>query len=600
MTKHDPSERARAIANSSTVVDLVILAVVWLAAIFLINPVGEFPLNDDWNFGLAVQQILDDGDFRPPTASSPLLTHALWGSLFCLPTGFSYHSLRFSNQIAGFLAMVFAYMLVRELKGPRLLAVISALSIALNPCFLGLSNSFMTDVTFTAMFTLSSIFYIWGIKSDSNHYILLGTVTSILSILNRQLGLALPLGFGVAYIFKQGFTKTSMVKAIAPAFLCALIYIGFNQWMQLTGRVPVYYDFFRDKAIETLTGGKAILTFLRSSERILLYLGWFLLPVLVLVYGYISLLHHNKQSSGVLWPVTVTTVLAIVTFSLWRSGIDWENGDNLLPRGGGWIYKFGIGPFKLTDTFVLRLNDHLDRIDINYWFLVTCAGLFGTALLLTTGFAFLLGNRRVLFPGKMDSEQAVRLFLLATVVVYLLPVSMINWFDRYLIPTVPLLSAFAAGMIRHERASERSLVMGVCIVFACLAMLGTGFLALAGTRDYFTWNRLRWKIAQELVETEGVEPSEIDGGEEYNSTTIFGPDHRMLPGRSLKELSGGNRRWAITFGDLPGYTPVRAFPYDNWFPRGQRKLYLLERKAVLEPPLQESLDAPSGDLLSPR
>jgi hypothetical protein len=89
--------------------DALILGGIWILFIAMINPVGEFPLNDDWNYGIAVQQILDQHDFSPPTASCPLFTHALWGALFCIPSGFSYETLRFSNQVAGYLGLLVAY-----------------------------------------------------------------------------------------------------------------------------------------------------------------------------------------------------------------------------------------------------------------------------------------------------------------------------------------------------------------------------------------------------------------------------------------------------------------------------------------------------------
>src|SRR5512137_2624379 len=80
--------------------DMLLLASIWVASLFVVNPIGDFPLNDDWSFGLAVQRLLQTGQFHPTGwTSMPLITQALWGSLFCLPAGFSFNALRASTLL---------------------------------------------------------------------------------------------------------------------------------------------------------------------------------------------------------------------------------------------------------------------------------------------------------------------------------------------------------------------------------------------------------------------------------------------------------------------------------------------------------------------
>ena len=74
---------------------LIFLAVLWLAVIAVVNPTGDFPINDDWSYGLAVRSLISRHAWRPTDFTSmPLVAQALWGSLFCLPFGFSFTALR--------------------------------------------------------------------------------------------------------------------------------------------------------------------------------------------------------------------------------------------------------------------------------------------------------------------------------------------------------------------------------------------------------------------------------------------------------------------------------------------------------------------------
>jgi hypothetical protein len=561
--------------------DALILGGIWILFIAMINPVGEFPLNDDWNYGIAVQQILDQHDFRPPTASCPLFTHALWGALFCIPSGFSYETLRFSNQFAGYLGLLVAYSLIREFKGSRFLAIVTAITLSLNPCYLGISNTFMTDVSFTAIFGLAALFFVRALKQDSPRYIVFGTIASLIAILNRQLGLALPVGFAVAYVLKSGVSKDSLFRSIAPVIVCFGLYFSFNQWMKITGRTPVFYEAFESIVFERLKSGGILIALFRSSERVLLYLGWFLFPVFILVYGYLFPGNSGYRSPWRRLPWVVSFLLVSVSVSLWRSGINWSTGDNLLPRGGGWIYREGLGPFKLTDTFRLRLQQ-LDPIDYFYWFPATCFGLLGAAMLVAFVLYFLMNHRKTLSLRKMQAEQSAVAFLLAVVVIYFAPILLMSWFDRYLIPVFPVLAAFGASFLQAEGYREvfgRKYVRLICGAASCMALIWIGYLSIVGTRDYFTWNRLRWEIANELLAGgKASDPKQIDAGEEYNALSIFGEDHRMLPDQKLSEAFDGNRPWAITFGKMPGYSVVKEFPYSNGIPRGTRKLYLLQKE----------------------
>ena len=138
----------RAVFASPRVTTYVVLAAVWCVMTLLVNPVGNFPLNDDWSYGHAVQSLVERGTLRfTGWTSMPLVVQVLWGALFCFPFGFSFTVLRLSTLVLGLAGVLAAYELLCEAGSRRGLAICGALLLAVNPIYFGLSHTFMTDVS---------------------------------------------------------------------------------------------------------------------------------------------------------------------------------------------------------------------------------------------------------------------------------------------------------------------------------------------------------------------------------------------------------------------------------------------------------------------
>ena len=132
--------------------DVVMLVLIWAASLFLVNPIGDFPLNDDWSYGLAVKRLIETGTFRPTEWTVvTLITQTFWGVLFSLPAGFSFNALRVSTLVSSLCGMLLTYRAVRYVNPSRLMATTAALALGFNPIYYALSATFMTDVTFSAL-----------------------------------------------------------------------------------------------------------------------------------------------------------------------------------------------------------------------------------------------------------------------------------------------------------------------------------------------------------------------------------------------------------------------------------------------------------------
>ena len=124
--------------------------------IILVNPLGDFPLNDDWAYARSVKDFLDTGNFQlPGWAVANLLPQVFLGVIFCLPFGFSFTALRFSTLTMGLVGVIATYLLLKEISYNQKIALLGALLIAFDPIYFGLSNTFMTDVPHYAVSVIS-------------------------------------------------------------------------------------------------------------------------------------------------------------------------------------------------------------------------------------------------------------------------------------------------------------------------------------------------------------------------------------------------------------------------------------------------------------
>jgi hypothetical protein len=544
--------------SRGTVVDLVLIAVLWGIAVIIARPIGEFPLNDDWSYGLTAKRLAEGGGYIPMGwTEMTLFSHALWGALFCLPHGFSFTALRLSTlvlSLAGGLAM---YGLVRQLRRPRLLACLCALTLVFNPIYFALSNTFMADVPFTTLAILSALFFVRHFQNGSDADVLIGTVFALIATLSRQVGLCLPFAFGVTLWLKHGFQRRWLIRAVVPFIVCAAMLAAFQLWMKVTGKSPSN-NIRSDRLWAVLsTPQKIPLNLAYYGWGMLMYLGWFLLPLTLP-----ALLSRRKDAGAT--PPHPARIAVFIFFE--ATAVRFFIAPSLMPVHGNILIPQGIGPATLVDIATLHLP-HLPELPVLFWLLVTGLSLAGAAILVfksAKAIVALAPTRRFAQAGQ-DGMNGT--FFLLCAVAYLGPFLLSGYFDRYLIPVTAFLAAFITVCVEGEGFT---LARGQRFV-AMLLIAGSGVFGVAGTRDYLEWNRTRWKALKTLMSDTEVQPRNVDGGFEFNGWNMFDSfgrtNHAAIIGVYI-----------VTFGEMPGYEPVGSYGYKQWLPPREGKILVLKHK----------------------
>jgi 4-amino-4-deoxy-L-arabinose transferase-like glycosyltransferase len=221
-----------------------------------------------------------------------LLAHVAWGTLFCLPAGFSFAALNLSTFVLSLVAALATYLALREtwtwhhcrgevasppsgIGGGETPPLLATLVLVVNPAFVLLSYAFMTDVPFLAWYTLSVWCDLRGLRRGDWRWLALGSAFAALAVLIRQNGIVLPAALG-AYLLWQWLRRQRRfpwregVAALAlPAG--ALLALTALSW---AGVLPS-----RTNALSWINLSLSPAALAVHLFRILLYLGLFALPL---------------------------------------------------------------------------------------------------------------------------------------------------------------------------------------------------------------------------------------------------------------------------------------------------------------------------------
>jgi hypothetical protein len=533
-----------------------LVAFIWLAALIIIRPWGNFPLNDDWSFGRTVKHFVEHHEFAPCSWSAmPLVTNTFWGALFCLPSGFSFDALRISTLVAALLGMVAVYKLVKMSRAPGWLAVMAALVLGFNPIFFPLSYTFMTDVLFITVCVLASIFLLRNLQSGKNSDLFIGTALVVLGILSRQLALAVPLAFAFAFCLKRGLRPRDLGRALFPAAVGIVVFVVFQRWLAATGRLSYMTGQKNTELSNALMHPFQSFPHLMNNVYItLFYLGLFLLPVSLCVLASVWAAQKKKVQS--LFAISLWVMLPAYFF--------FQHDTGPMPMSSGVLTRSGVGPVTLRDAFFLDLNGRPD-LPVVFWKAVTVLSAIGATVLMTLIGLFTLEAAAKLRSRSVADNQVAAFFLLLVAVIYLAPILLTTLLDRYLIFAIPF---FAAGLVAAfppiPKLSARIFIPAMAILTAFV------LFSVCTTRDYLTWNRARWAVTNDVLAREHLDAGkmELDGGFEFNGLNFY---ERKDWWRVKDPV------YMISFGPVPGYVNIEERQYSQWLPAGTGKVMALKK-----------------------
>jgi hypothetical protein len=540
----------------------------------------NFPLNDDWAYAIGVQRLLSQGRLSLcDWGASTQLPHLLLGALCARLLGFSFIALK-TYTLAAAAGTVFVFVkLLEELEIKPFDITLAALALALNPLFLILANSFMTDMTYLFWMSLSVYFYTRHLKTDGPGQLTLAGLCAAAAYLTRQIGLAVPLAYTFMLAAGRRLTVPDLLRTWGFTAAAAA---GYALWFKYSNGATWASENYVFSA--TLGHLSHPMTFLSDAAfrapASMMQLGMLLFPPAA-GYFHAAL---RRQSGNSLRKLQAKSARPAVPARLpGNRGIRCSmtgHKDLVTAKRVGLALAVLLGVFillngplpYLENTFsrggigVLTLNGAGSKVSgffssTLFWYAMTALAALSAAVLAGTSSLTLQAG-----------GPAARFIFLSAAAHLFISLLGAKFFDRYLLTLLPwfILSAvFAARNLRFSRPAAAT----------ALALMAA--VSWAGVKDYMQWNQAKWDLASRP--RPDLAADEIVNGFDYEAWLNYEKNMAYL--KSIKPLRLiGEWEWQaiqshkarISFAPLPGLRTIDKTEYETPFSARKGILYLVK------------------------
>lgn len=513
----------------------LVLIAVFIAAVLLVDPRGNFPLDDDWGVGFTTFTLLQTGRVQlSPFASATAYLQFFWGALWAAMFGETFTVLRLSTLALSLASTILTYLLLRRVQVRRELALFGAAALLFHPLFFWASFTSMTHVPFVFLSIVAAWMFVLAAEREG-------------------VWLALAFAAAVASFFTRQF---AVLNAIAPLIVALLA-----RRKKLAATYAAALVVFALLVVSgVLVGSEKELALHRPTVSMLamravhyVYFNWqnaalfFAAPLLLL---FLSRERPRLSRAAI--------VIASIAFALVAWRMTMRVGMPIPYMNSGNVFTdFGLGPPTLRDVFTLRMA---------HPFALPWIVKVALMIVTTIGAAFALSLTVV---SLRKDDLLVRYCAAYLLIATLIAGGMSIYFDRYSIdtawPFVVLLMLLASrAQITQPAKIAAAAVLAVSIVFA-----------ISGTAEYLAWNRARWD-AYAFLRANGVTLEQMDGGYEINALLALRAGRKDLGKRGVGVIDD---RYILTFNrDVPGFELLRAFPYPRWLGLSEGAIHAQRRE----------------------
>lgn len=539
---------------------IVILVVLTVGIMFLSQPFGNFPTNDDWLYAEAVRSCVQSGQLCIPGSNAFDFIPIYLGIFVCHITTFSHEVLRSCTAIFHLVGILGLYFTLRTLALSPSSSTLFSSVYAFNPLLLNLSLSFMTDVPALSVMNWSLFGLVKGAQTRESKFFLLSTLMMTFAMSVRQSALilwpALLICAIVSLRTKDRFFFLFFQAIPILAFFCLQSWLADHLQIEL-GQASYSHTVFSSLLNADLYG--KVSSMLAVS---MIYVGLFVLPISISLCAGI----FRRRNALFICLASLGTIL-ITLVPLLSKLVK----SQLMPYSANLFFPPMVGTYCLVGGTTKWSLKHLAEFTV---FCDVVAGI-GTFVILY-GFLSLTKTRN----QWLSFVAPVLMCVAAGLVVQL---NAMNLDRYYLIALSPVLCCMA--VFWTELSPPRKSIWIASAFTALMALY-----ACAGVADNFGFMRAEHEALRYLQEN-GIEKKRIDagpvfaflnGGERFYVTCLPGT------GWPLKMRGDNNRfyfRWWPVMGEdyivaticLPGYHEIRRFTY--WSPVSWKHRYVLITKS---------------------
>lgn len=529
----------------------LLLSLIWIALAFLVNPIGDFPLNDDWQYAYPVKQMVEEGQFSMQGQFAPnILLQVLWGYLSCqVFGGFDFTYLRIGVLFLGLGASLLLYhWLYKDGNSQRRSFGISLVLLS-SPLFFSLSYTFMTDVPFLLLCTLTLFYFSRYLEEGRLASLGLASCVAVAAYCIRQPGILFLLGFAVYVLVDVRRIRDRWLVASLLVATGVLAYLGMEKGLKpilgiTDNYVPVANIYFTEVFSKPV---RVLNTWASRFLKTFIYLGVFTLPLAPFLWAKLREADILKRA----------TALILLGINIVLFGLTVMAGKTF-PFGGNVWFNWGLGPELLKDVYTLSLQN-TPQIQEGWLYTLQMLGQLQISAIL-----LLLWRT---WSERSRSQQTFVIWLILMNGLYLGVISIFSYFDRFtllcLVSCLYILSPWLA--LPNPR------LRWVAVLPFALVL----YFSLVSTKDYLNWNRAR-ASAYAWLNQEGISIEEMDAGYEYNGWYNYHRNPIQTDGRSFWWVTDEN--YLLSFGPVAGYRSIKVFPYYRYLWWKKDQIWVLQKE----------------------
>jgi hypothetical protein len=497
------------------------LTAIFIAAVLIVDPRGNFPLDDDWGVGLTTFTLLHTGHVQfTPFASATAYLQFLWGALWAAAFGETFTVLRISVLVLSLGSTLLAYALLRQAGVRRGLAFFGALTLLFHPLFFWASFTSMTHVPFVFLSLVAACMFVRAEKNEGI-WLMLAFLATVASFFTRQFAILNALApLIVALTMRRKRLAVTYGAAVAVFGLLVLTKVLVASERELALHRP---------SVANLAMRGAHYVFF-TWQNVALF---FAAPLLLL------LLSRGRPRLSRAAAIVCAVVFALVAWRMTytvRMPIPYLNSGNVFT-------DFGLGPPTLRDVFTLGMP-HPFALPF---------GVKVALMLITTVGAVIAASLTVRSVAISDAlvRYCAAYALCGTAIAAAMKIN----FDRYSIDTAwPFVILIVVLANRAQLTNTARIATAIAFTVAVV-------FAVSGTAEYLAWNRARWD-AYAYLRGHGVTVEQMDGGYEINALLALRQGRKDLGKAGVGVYDD---QYILTFNrNVPGYQLLRPFPYSRW------------------------------------
>ncbi len=534
----------------------LLLFLLFAIAVLIVNPIGNFPLDDDFAYAQTVKNFLEGKFIIHSWISATVIFQTIVGVIFSLPFGFSFTALRFSSILFAYIGAVAFYLLLRELGIDSKKSFIGALILLFNPLYFSKAFNFHSDMHFMAVMLLSVLFYLKAVRRKNDIQLLaLGSLFAIFAILTRQNGTLIPFAAFIYMWLSRKKTPFKPVHFLVVAIIPFIASVLYGYWFYFVHPLTESSSLMTQYNMETL---KELVTRLIPFRlfSIFIYIGLLCLPLSFFTIRKLDIfLSKNKWQDNAIFVLLLGGAISGIVFMA-------ANYGKILFYMPTMIHSHGLGPAYLQGIKAPEFNSSI------LMFLAVFSAI--SAAIIFTRMKTELWNKASRL--KMDEPEFLVYWVGFFQLLFLMVVLAV--FDRYLLPLFAPVIAFLL-----LRSGNFFSYKSAAVLVAMMALF-----SVAATQDYMAWNRAKNSAIDDLM-AQGIPADMVDGGFEH-AAWHFHDYSKANPGISkAKPYDPGwikdyfpviDSRYAVSFSQLENYRMIKEYNYFSLL-TGTQKIYVLER-----------------------